>query len=97
MEREREGEREGERERERESINTKHTIHHHWEGLYDITGHTHLVQEEEVSGVVDDVLNDQGLPKRWLGGGGRDKRHHHETLHHQLTVLWIRETVQVAL
>jgi hypothetical protein len=50
-----------------------------------------------VVGVVNNVLNDQGPPECQLGGGGRYQGNDHETLDNKLAVLWVRQTVEMAL
>lgn len=57
----------------------------------------HLILQEEVSGVVDNMFNDQGPPECWLGGGGGHQGDHHQRLHYHLTILWIWKAVQMVL
>ena len=57
--------------------------------------HTHLILQEEVLGMVNDVLHYQCAPKGRLGAGLGHETDHHQTLHHQLPVLGIRQAVEI--
>ena len=59
---------------------------------------THLVLQKQLLGSIDDTLHEEGVvAQQGAAIGLGDQAEDHERLHHQLPVLWVRETVQLGL